>query len=546
MNQSIDKSTFLIKSRKNSSFGTGFAVYRDEKGTYLVSCAHVIEECGKDTLMVGKQKAKFLYSGSRDAIDLALIYIEGLDSAALKLSDAMVNQGVLFKVYGFQQHLHGNYKLEMLKGSIKKLSTLYSGSQKIDSYDLSIGSDDSIQRGYSGSAILCPSSGHVIAVATSRYNDKHAEAIPISYLKSIWQEMPDGLLHHESCSDMPKEELSPSTQNINIGDGNSNITVNQNIGLTDKTLVLIIKPYQDKIDELEVKLKTSSKPEEQLELSVLLEKVRKEKAQKDVEIAKLKELLDNAKFKIVKEAKEILNTLGVEKTLEFLQNSEAKEQEKLLQANMKEYAEKYRLEAQLLIVQNRYSEAKEAYKRVLTYERTVETLFDYALFLDEQNYFDEAIKMYEQLLLEQRALAKINSSVYNPKVADTLNNLGNLYQTKNQFQKVDDAYGEALELYRALVKTNSVDYYTDIARTLTSLGNLYNDTNQFQKAEDTYGIALEFYRALDETNPGDYNPEEARTLTSLGNLYSDTNQFQKAEKAYIYFSSLILSNFFIT
>jgi len=209
MNQSIEKSTFLIKSSKNSSFGTGFVVYREGKGTYLLSCAHVINDCGEDALIVENKKAQLLHIGTPEAIDLALIYVEGLDSVALKLSDTMVSQGVLFEVYGFKPHLHGNYKLEMLKGSIKKLSTLFSESQKIDSYDLSIGRDDSIERGYSGSAILCPSNGHVIAVATSRYNDKHAEAIPIGYLRSIWQEMPDGLLHHEACLDKPdKEEKS--------------------------------------------------------------------------------------------------------------------------------------------------------------------------------------------------------------------------------------------------------------------------------------------------------------------------------------------------
>ena len=61
MNQSIEKSTFLIKSSENSSFGTGFVVYRDEKGTYLVSCAHVIDDCGKDALMVEGIEAKLLH-----------------------------------------------------------------------------------------------------------------------------------------------------------------------------------------------------------------------------------------------------------------------------------------------------------------------------------------------------------------------------------------------------------------------------------------------------------------------------------------------------
>ena len=331
MNQSTEKSTFLIKSTKNSSFGTGFVVYKDEKGTYLLSCAHVIEDCGKDTLMVENQKAQLLYIGSREAIDLALIYVEGLDGAALKLSDAMVSQGVLFEVYGFQQHLHGNYKLEMLKGSIKKLSTLYSGSQKVDSYDLSIGRDDNIQRGYSGSAILCPSSGHVIAVATSRYNDKHAEAIPIGYLKSIWQEIPDGLLDHQPCLDMPKEEKksfalwlkkyllvtiggviilgllayflsTKDTQKmIIIGDKNkgtqtiggskksassqtmevkgSNNTAEQIINLDTNEKELCqngIAQYQESIDELNEELKSAKMPESKKIISRDLEKIKQQ------------------------------------------------------------------------------------------------------------------------------------------------------------------------------------------------------------------------------------------------------------------------------
>jgi hypothetical protein len=57
---------------------------------------------------------------------------------------------------------------------------------------LTIGDGDSIERGYSGSAIVCD--GFVVAVATDRNtNGKQAYAVPIGYLGEIWEDMPDGL-----------------------------------------------------------------------------------------------------------------------------------------------------------------------------------------------------------------------------------------------------------------------------------------------------------------------------------------------------------------
>ena len=53
-----------------------------------------------------------------------------------------------------------------------------------------------IEKGYSGSAIV--SNGEVIAVATDRNsNGKQAYAIPITYLKEIWQTMPHTLFLEE-------------------------------------------------------------------------------------------------------------------------------------------------------------------------------------------------------------------------------------------------------------------------------------------------------------------------------------------------------------
>jgi len=519
MSLSTKKSIFLIQSSTTKSTGTGFVVYADDQGAYLVTCMHVVEACDKDALEVHGQKAELIKQGLIEEIDLALLYVRGLEEAeALKLCSDAVSEDTLVEIEGFKRHKKNNIKLaklEKIDGVVKKVSQIYANHKQISTYELSIEKEDSIEKGYSGAAVVLKGTNTVIAVATDReHNGKNAYAIPISYLKEIWEEMPEFINCKDAMQEKSKEkkpflkkledqalntiagvivlavvtgfiydavkpkESTPASSSINIGNGNSNVTVNQTIGVSDNALKLIIAPYIKDIKRLEEQLKKSTSDEEKLKLSELLNRANEEKAKKDKEIAKLKELIDNAQYKIVKEAKVVFENEGIEKALEFLQNSKTKEQEQLLNANMKEWAEKYRLEAQLLVVQNQYHKAKEAYKKALNYDRNVETLFDYAYFLQTQNYFDEAIETYNGLLLEQRALAKNNPKVYNAKVATTLNNLAVLYKANNQMQKAEEAYSEALTLRRALAKSNPKVYGIDLANSLVMGVYLLNQPSE--------------------------------------------------------------------
>jgi len=201
-------------------------------------------------------------------------------------------------------------KGETLTGSIKKVSNIHTPNRSIKSYELSIGADDRIEKGYSGSAVVLEGSNRVIAIATDRNkNGKDAYAIPIAYLKEIWEEMPKLVTCEDEMNYKNNEEYQSSTQSINVDNENSNVTIIQNIGLNDKSLELIIQPYQKKITKLKKKLKNSHNDEEKIKYITLLEKANDEKAKKDKEIANLKELIDNAKYKIVKEATVIFRKL---------------------------------------------------------------------------------------------------------------------------------------------------------------------------------------------------------------------------------------------
>jgi S1-C subfamily serine protease len=189
----MENSTFLIKSTENSSFGTAFCIMKNQKGSYFITCTHVVEDCGVDNLEIEQQKATLVSIGSRDNIDLAVVFVEGLfDCKVLTLTDERIESDARFTIDGFKPFKKESYKLERLNGSIKKISKIYSDSRTIDTYELSIENNDSIEKGYSGSAIV--SDGVVVAVATDRNsNGKQAYAIPIGYLKDIWSELPNGL-----------------------------------------------------------------------------------------------------------------------------------------------------------------------------------------------------------------------------------------------------------------------------------------------------------------------------------------------------------------
>jgi len=213
-----NKSTFLIKSSKNSSFGTGFVVYKSENISYLVTCAHVVGACDKDALMVDNKEATLVAIGAKEFIDLAVISVENLESVALKISDIDVYEQMPFNVKGFKKHINQNHKFELLDGTIKKHSQIATAQKNIDIYELSLCLDDNIEKGYSGSAIYSVSSAYVFAVAISRYDKTHADAIPIKYLKEIWAEIPDGLFIEESVlddEDLAKESLKKLLKDIN-------------------------------------------------------------------------------------------------------------------------------------------------------------------------------------------------------------------------------------------------------------------------------------------------------------------------------------------
>jgi len=144
----------------------------------------------------------------------------------------------------------------------------------------------------------------------------------------------------------------------------------------------------------------------------------------------------------------------------------------------------------------------------------------------------EAEAAYQEALDIRRQLAKTNPAAYQPDVAGTLNNLALLYAATQRMKEAEAAYQEALDIRRQLARTNPAAYQSGVAQTLNNLANFYSDTQRMEKAEAAYQEALDIYRQLAKTNPAAYQPYVAGTLNNLALLYAATQRMEKAEAAY--------------
>jgi tetratricopeptide (TPR) repeat protein len=158
---------------------------------------------------------------------------------------------------------------------------------------------------------------------------------------------------------------------------------------------------------------------------------------------------------------------------------------------------------------------------------TEDNVFEYALFLQNHNRFDQAELWYKKYLTD---FAQADES----KRATTLNNLAALHQAKNEFAQAEAEYLEALEIDRQLAAVNPAAYLHDVATTLNNLANLHQAKNELVQAEAEYLKALAINRQLATVNPATYLPDVAMTLNNLAVLHQAKNELAMAEALEIY------------
>ena len=191
----MESSVVNIESVVNSSFGTGFVIDSDDRGVYILTCRHVVDDVQKP--IVENVLAKVIAKG--DFIDMAVLYVSKLHLKPIPLQIDVCDT-LEVDVIGFS---HFNKSLNQKK-HIK--ATLYREAIELHATDddlfytvRKIKADDgfNFDRGNSGSPVICKDSGRVIAMISNKEGNSIGYAIDIINLKDVWQDMPNYLLQKE-------------------------------------------------------------------------------------------------------------------------------------------------------------------------------------------------------------------------------------------------------------------------------------------------------------------------------------------------------------
>jgi CHAT domain-containing protein/predicted negative regulator of RcsB-dependent stress response len=122
-------------------------------------------------------------------------------------------------------------------------------------------------------------------------------------------------------------------------------------------------------------------------------------------------------------------------------------------------------------------------------------------------------KYYEALELYRRATDRNGE-------AQTLNNIGEVYESLGENQKALEKYNEALPLRRAVGDRQGE------AITLSNLGSVYDTLGDKQKALERYNEALPISRAVGDRKG------ESETLNNIGAVYYTMGEMRKALEKY--------------
>jgi len=138
-----------------------------------------------------------------------------------------------------------------------------------------------------------------------------------------------------------------------------------------------------------------------------------------------------------------------------------------------EFLIKARLQALTYDQADWFERACEYFETALKAARNLTTVFEYAVFLQKHNCFDQAKPFYQEVLEINRNLAAENPRTFLPDVAMTLNNLANLQKVQNELSRAQASYEEALQIRRALAAENPRTFLPYVATTLINVSIFY-------------------------------------------------------------------------
>ncbi|WP_208341799.1 tetratricopeptide repeat protein, partial [Aetokthonos hydrillicola] len=182
-----------------------------------------------------------------------------------------------------------------------------------------------------------------------------------------------------------------------------------------------------------------------------------------------------------------------------------------------------------LLERGQYSEAEPLYKKALElYQRLLgqehpdvaQSYNNLAELYRAQGRYQDAEPLCQKALeLRQRLLGQEH-----PDVAQSYNNLAALCDSQGRYQDAEPLYQKALELRQRLLGQE----HPDVAQSYNNLALLYYSQGRYQDAEPLYQKALELRQRL----LGQEHPDVAASYNNLALLYYSQGRYQEAEPLY--------------
>jgi CHAT domain-containing protein/Tfp pilus assembly protein PilF len=162
----------------------------------------------------------------------------------------------------------------------------------------------------------------------------------------------------------------------------------------------------------------------------------------------------------------------------------------------------------------KYHEALELYRRATDRNGEAQTLNNIGEIYDVRGEMQKALEKFNEALPISRAIGDRKVE------AVALSNIGGVYWSLGEMQKALEKYNESLPISRA------IGYRSGEATILDSIGLAYRSLGEMQKALDKYNEALPIRRAVGDRRG------EAQTLHNIGSVYQSLGETQKALEKY--------------
>ncbi len=180
----FNASVVLIKSKINKSFGTGFCIFKDENGSYILTTTVILNSTTIEGIKIDDFEVSVYSMGSTELTDLAILYVKNLFLTPLELETNNLSSREVYIIGYSPSKLE--YNQDKVEGNIigDKISIISSEGldNKLELWKIT-SSVGSIKEGYSGGPVIAKSSGKVIGLVSHKEGSEKLYAVTIDYLK---------------------------------------------------------------------------------------------------------------------------------------------------------------------------------------------------------------------------------------------------------------------------------------------------------------------------------------------------------------------------